>query len=70
MRGAFSSGCRLRPLCSPAFAADPLPWLQETPIFADQVKSGALPPVGNEPRTDPRREAFSGVDGPGRPAAS
>jgi peptide/nickel transport system substrate-binding protein len=29
----------------PAFADTPLPALQETPIFADQVKSGDLPPV-------------------------
>jgi len=32
-------------VCGPAFAADPLPALQETPMFAEQVKSGALPPV-------------------------
>ena len=32
-------------VCAPAFAADPLPDLQETPMFAEQVKSAALPPV-------------------------
>ena len=33
-------------ICGPAFAADPpLPTLQETPMFAEEVKSGALPPV-------------------------
>ena len=30
----------------PAFAADPLPALHETPGLADKVKSGALPPIG------------------------
>ena len=29
----------------PAFAANPLPALQETPGLLDKVKSGALPPV-------------------------
>src|SRR5262245_37392428 len=54
--------------CSPAFAADPLPAMQETPMFAEQVKSGALPPVGKRIPEQPwvvRR--FAGGDGPGKP---
>jgi len=31
-------------LWSPAFAADPMPTMVETPSLAEQVKSGALPP--------------------------
>lgn len=51
-----------------AQAADPLPVLRETPMFADQVKAGALPPIGQRIPTPPRiiRE-FAGRDGPGRP---
>ena len=30
---------------APAFAADPLPAMQETPNLVERVKSGALPPV-------------------------
>ena len=44
----------------PSFAeAEPLPKLQETPMFADQVKSGALPPVDQRiPAAAVDRHAF------------
>jgi peptide/nickel transport system substrate-binding protein len=54
-------------VCGPAFAADPLPALQETPMFAEQVKSGALPPVAERvPRPPWVVREFAGGDGPGR----
>jgi peptide/nickel transport system substrate-binding protein len=54
-------------ICGPAFAADPLPALQETPMFADQVKSGALPPVAKRVPEQPLVvRQFAGGDGPGR----
>src|SRR5229473_6676608 len=55
-------------VCGPAFAADPLPTLQETPLFAEQVKSGALPPVAKRvPQPPWVVKTFAGGDGPGRP---
>ena len=54
-------------VCGPAFAADPLPALQETPMFAEQVKSGALPPVAKRVPEQPLVVSqFAGGDGPGR----
>ena len=56
-------------LWGPSFAeaADPLPKLQETPMFADQVKSGALPPVDKRvPEVPSIVKQFSGSDGPGQ----
>ena len=38
-------------LWTPAFAADPLPPLQETPQLVDKVKSGALPPIARRARS-------------------
>src|SRR5216683_4060134 len=53
--------------CGSAFAADPLPTLQETPMFADQVKSGALPPVADRIPNPPWVVTqFAGGDGPGK----
>ena len=50
----------------PAFAADPLPALQETPGLLDKVKSGALPPIDKRLPKQPRViDKFSGTDGPG-----
>ena len=46
-RRVFTQAFLFGLFCGPAFAADPLPTLQETPMFADQVKSGALPPVAS-----------------------
>src|SRR5260370_3522624 len=52
----------------PALAADRLRTLQETPMFADQVKSGALPPVaGRIPNPPWIVRKFAGDDGPGQP---
>src|SRR5215831_11780392 len=55
-------------VCGPAFAADPLPPLPESPMFAERVTSGALPPVAERIPGAPRivRE-FAGDEGPGRP---
>src|ERR1700761_6828002 len=50
-----------------AFAADPVPTLQETPSLMDRVKSGALPPVDKRVPQQPRIiDHFSGPDGPGK----
>ena len=55
-------------LCGPALASDPVPALQETPIFAEQVKSGALPTVAKRIPEQPWVvKRFAGDDGPGRP---
>ncbi len=52
---------------APAFAADPLPTMKETPSLVDRVKSGALPPVGKRIPEQPRIiERFAGGDGPGK----
>src|SRR5215510_13796851 len=67
-RRVFTQAFLASLFCSPAFAADPLPAMQETPMFAEQVKSGALPPVGKRIPEQPwvvRR--FAGGDGPGKP---
>jgi peptide/nickel transport system substrate-binding protein len=51
----------------PAFAADPLPAMQETPSLMEQVKSGALPPVAKRVPEQPLVvKQFAGGDGPGR----
>ena len=53
---------------SPAVAAVPLPALQETPMFADRVRAGALPPVAQRIPEHPRiLERFAGGDGAGQP---
>src|SRR5205807_1487574 len=52
---------------APAFAADPLSAMQETPSLVDRVKSGALPPVDKRIPRQPRIiERFAGGDGPGK----
>src|SRR6185436_18643233 len=49
-------------------AANPVPAMHETPQFADQVKSGALPPVDKRiPERPSVVTHFAGQDGPGRP---
>lgn len=51
----------------PALAADPLPALRETPMLADQVKSGALPPIDKRiPQQPWVVTEFAGGDGPGQ----
>jgi len=58
-------------VCGPAFAADPLPALQETPMFAEQVKSGALPPVAKRIPEQPWVvKKFAGGEGPGKPGGA
>jgi len=52
---------------TPAFAADPLPPLQETPALVDKVKSGALPPIAKRIPEQPWViKRFAGGDGPGK----
>jgi peptide/nickel transport system substrate-binding protein len=52
----------------PAFAGTPVPAMQETPMFADQVKSGALPPVAQRiPATPSIVTRFNTAEAPGQP---
>jgi peptide/nickel transport system substrate-binding protein len=52
----------------PAFAGEPLPAMQETPMFADQVKSGALPPVDKRiPQVPSIVTRFNTPEAPGQP---
>ena len=54
-------------MAGPAYAADPVPVLQETPMFADQVKSGALPAVDKRVPQQPWVVTdFAGGEGPGQ----
>ncbi len=54
-------------MAGPVLAADPLPALKETPMFTDQVKSGALPPVDKRVPEQPWVvKYFAGGDGPGQ----
>ncbi|MGD9880240.1 ABC transporter substrate-binding protein [Reyranella sp.] len=54
-------------MCGPALAADPVPTMKETPMLAEQVKSGALPPVAQRiPKQPWVVTYFAGGDGPGR----
>jgi peptide/nickel transport system substrate-binding protein len=66
IRGAlFSLLCD--PVCDLALGADPLPALQETPIFANAVKSGTLPPIDKRLPEQPWVVTnFAGADGLGR----
>jgi len=68
MKRRFFTAAAAFALCGPSFAqADPLPAMQETPIFAEQVKSGALPPVDKRvPEAPSIVKSFAGADGPGR----
>lgn len=53
---------------APAFAADPLPTLKETPSLVERVKEGKLPPVGKRIPEQPFVvKQFAGGDGPGKP---
>ena len=56
---------------TPAFAADPLPAMQETPSLMEQVKSGALPPVDKRIPQQPQVVTrFAGGEGPASRVAS
>src|SRR5215510_12111532 len=70
-RRVFTQAFLASLFCSPAFAADPLPAMQETPMFAEQVKSGALPPVGKRIPEQPWVvKKFAGGEGPGKPGGA
>jgi peptide/nickel transport system substrate-binding protein len=66
-RRTFINGLLFSPLCDAALAADPPAAMQETPMFADEVKAETLPPAA---RRIPDRplvvRTFAGDDGPGR----
>ena len=67
-RRDFTAGVALTVL-APAFArAAPTAKMQETPSLADQVKSGALPPVDKRiPDAPSIVKHFAGGDGLGKP---
>ena len=66
-RRAFIDGLLLAPSCDATPRADPLPSLQETPMFAAKVKAGTLPPVARRIPEQPLVvRSFAGGDGPGR----
>ncbi len=66
-RRALTTALVLGLIAGPALAADPLPAMKETPMFADQVKSGALPPVDKRiPQQPWVVKQFAGGDGPGQ----
>jgi peptide/nickel transport system substrate-binding protein len=69
MKRRFFTTASAVALLAPRFAkADAVPTMQETPIFADRVKSGALPPVDKRIPTHPSIVSqFAGSDGPGKP---
>ena len=65
-RRAFLNGLLLSPLCNTALA-DPAVAMQETPMFAERVKGGTLPPVNRRLPGQPLVvRTFAGDDGPGR----
>ena len=67
-RRVFTQAAVFSLFCSPVFAADPLPALQETPMLADQVKAGTLPPVDKRVPQQPLVvTTFYGGNGPGKP---
>src|ERR1051326_4655674 len=69
MKRRFFTAASAAALLAPRFVkADAPPAMQETPMFADQVKSGARPPVDKRIPTHPSVVSqFSGSDGPGKP---
>src|SRR3954470_11587628 len=66
-RRDFTAGVALTFL-APSIARAKPAGLQETPAFAEQVKSGALPPVDTRiPEMPSIVKHFAGADGPGKP---
>src|SRR5262245_21172130 len=66
-RRVFSQAFLFGLVCGPAFAADPLPTMKETPMFAEQVRSGALPAIDKRIQQQPLVVMkFAGGDGPGQ----
>jgi len=65
MKRRFFTAASAAALLAPRFAkADPLPAMQETPMLADKVKSGALPSVDKRiPAHPSRRRATRGSSG-------
>jgi peptide/nickel transport system substrate-binding protein len=69
-RRVFLEGTLSNFLWVPALAADQLPAMRETPMFADRVMAGTLPPVVERIPQSPRViKSFAGGDGPGRPGS-
>ena len=67
-RRAFIGGLLLGPLAGGTPAAGTPATLQETPMFADDVRAGRLPPVARRLPEQPLVVSrFAGGDGPGRP---
>ncbi|WP_395707878.1 hypothetical protein [Reyranella sp.] len=67
-RRLFVQSAFLGLISSPAWAGGPLPKMIETPMLADQVKAGALPPVDQRlPQNPLVITRFPGGDGPGQP---
>ncbi|MBN9488873.1 MAG: ABC transporter substrate-binding protein [Alphaproteobacteria bacterium] len=67
-RRVFTQGLLFGLFSGPALADDPLPTMQETPMLAGRVASGALPPVAERiPRPPLIVKEFAGGDGPGVP---
>lgn len=65
-RRTLLNGLLLGPLCKTALA-DPVAAMQETPMFADRVKAGTLPPANRRIPGQPLVvRTFAGDDGPGR----
>jgi peptide/nickel transport system substrate-binding protein len=69
MKRRFFTAASAAALLAPRFVkADALPTMQETPLFADKVKSGGLPPVDKRiPQHPSIVSHFAGSDGPGKP---
>src|SRR6478736_6103565 len=66
-RRALMTALALGWIAGPVLAAEPVPAMKETPMFADQVKSGALPPVDKRVPQQPWVvNYFAGGDGPGQ----
>ena len=67
-RRVFTKAVVFSLFCGPVLAADPLPTPQETPMLADQVKAGTLPPVDTRiPQQPLVVTKFYGGNGPGKP---
>jgi len=66
-RRGLLGGFLLGPLCGSALGADPIGSMRETPMLADRVKAGMLPPAARRiPRQPLVVRTFAGEDGAGR----
>jgi peptide/nickel transport system substrate-binding protein len=68
MKRRFFTAASAAALLAPRLVrADALPKMQETPMFADKVKAGTLPPVDKRIPSRPSIVTrFAGSDGPGK----